>query len=149
MTFKVLVQHGSEEHGDFEKRALKSCAFWLYHMLVVMDVFERHGPICFAKSGEKLVINQQCMDSYLFCEVAANAWVDAAPVSSGTIGGWTKVLLKRMGSQPWGFSAHRSRWVTRACILAILESHGKELPSGRLDIIIDGTGGSVSRERRQ
>ena len=130
------AQDHSEEHGDFEKHMPKSCAFWLYRMLVVRDIFELHDPIRSVRGGEKLVNKQHCMDFYLFCEVAAKAWVDTAPVSITTISWWTKVLLKRMNSRPQEFSAHRSGVVTRACILAILESEGKVLPPGRLDITI-------------
>ena len=135
-----LAQDHPDEHSDFEKHALKSCAFWLYRMLVVRDVFQDHDPIRSAYGGDRLAIKRQCMDFYLFCEVTPNSWVDTALVSTHTIGRWTRVLLERMGSRPRGFSAHRSGVVTRACILAILESKGKELPGsgppGRMDIII-------------
>ena len=69
-------------------------------------------------------------------------------MSTQTIGRWTRVLLARMGSQPRGFSAHRFGIVTRACILLILESHGKELPLGRMDILSAGAGGNVSPEKK-
>ena len=125
-----------EEQGDFEKHALKSCAFWLYRMLVLRDCFVGSDPIRTADDSERLPIKPQCLEFYLFCEVTQNLWVDTAPVSTHTISWWTKGLLERMGSRPRGFSAHRSGVVTRACILAILESEGKELPPGRLDVII-------------
>ena len=130
------AQDHPDEHGAFEKDVLRSCAFWLYRLMVVRDVFERHDPIRSAHGGESLTIERACMEFYLFCDVTPNAWVDTAPVSTHTIGRWTKVLLKRMGSQPRGFSAHRSGIVTRACILAILESEGKEISPGRMDVII-------------
>lgn len=103
---------------------------------MVRDVLEGYDPCRSARCGDRLVIKQQCMDFYLFCEVTPNAWVDTGPVSTHTIGRWTRVLLQRMGSPPRGFSAHRSGVVTRACTLAILESEGKELPPGRMDVII-------------
>ena len=105
-------------------------------MLVVRDVFEVSDPIRSAHGGERLPIKAECLEFYLFCKVTPNAWVDTALVSTQTIGRWTRVLLERMGLQPRGFSAHRSGIVTRACILAILESHEKEMLPGRLNIII-------------
>ena len=121
------AQDHPEGHGDFERHVFKSCAFWLYRMLVIRNVFQNHDPIRLSHSGDKMLIKKECMEFYLFCEVNPNTWVDTAPVSTFTIGRWTRGLLIRMGSQPRGFSAHRSGVVTRACILGIFKSGGTEL----------------------
>ena len=64
---------------------------------------------------------------FLFCDVNAHYWIDTAPVHVNTLGNWTRKLLVRMGSAPRGFSAHRSGFVARACIHAIMRAKGVQL----------------------
>ena len=76
------------------------------------------------------------MEHFLFYDVRANFWIDTAPSSVSAIGIWNKTLLSRMGLPGRGFSAHRSGFVSRTCILAILASKGKELPPGTIETMI-------------
>ena len=87
------AQDHPDEHDGFEAHALKSCAFWLYRMLVVRDVFDGMDPIRTAHGGQRLTIKAECLDFYLFCEVTPNAWVDTAPVSTQDAGGMSAIQV--------------------------------------------------------
>ena len=76
----------------------------------------------------------------LYCEVTANWWIDTAPSSTGAIGDWNRTLLLRLGSEPRGFSSHRSGFVARTCILVIMRNKGTELPPGVMDLMVRAGG---------
>ena len=122
------------EEGYVDK-LWSNCSYWLYRFLVIRGVFEKFDPILHATSGQLLTIKPECNDYFLFCEASANFWVDAAPVSVGTLSQWNRQLLVRMGSRPRGFSAHRSGFMSRSCILGVLEAQGTKLPEGLINII--------------
>lgn len=63
-----------------------------------------------------------------------------APTSTNTISNWNRTLLIRYGSPPRGFSSHRSGFVSRTCILAILHNKGTELPPGVVDMMVRAGG---------
>ena len=117
-----------------------SCAFWIYRLLVLRGLFFSFDPIKHAKGGCTLDIRPECLEYFLFCDVKANFWIDTAPSSVSTIGVWNKTLLERMGSPGRGFSAHRSGFVSRTCILAIIASKGKELSPGAIEVMIRAGG---------
>ena len=113
-----------------------SCAYWIYRLLVFRGAFFVFDPIKHANVGDTLKVKPECLDYFLFCDVRANFWIDTAPSSVSAIGIWNKTLLIRMGSPGRGFSAHRSGFVSRTCILAILASKGKELSPGTIEVMI-------------
>ncbi len=110
-------------------------SYWIYRMLVIRGVFVSHDPILSASNGQELVIKPGFLKFYLFCESNANYWIDAAPVHTNTLGNWNRQMLERMGSAPRGFSAHRSGYVGRACVLALLRGKGVALSSDTVDVI--------------
>ena len=99
-------------------------------------MFSVFDPIKHAKAGSTLGIKKECLEYFLFCDVKANFWIDTAPSSVSMIGIWNKTLLERMGSPGRGFSAHRSGFVSRTCILGIINSKGKELSPGTKGLMI-------------
>ena len=112
-----------------------SPAFWVYRFLVLRGCFQVFDPLLTAKSGDTLHIRTECMQYFLLCDVQPNCWIDTAPTSVGTIGNWTRQLLSKLGTKPRGFSAHRSGFVSRSCILTIMQHKGQELPPGTLEMI--------------
>ena len=120
----------------YSKQRYSSCAFWIYRLLVFKGAFSMFDPIKHANVGNVLHVKLECLEHYLFCDVRANFWIDTAPSSVSAIGVWNRTLLIRMGSPGRGFSAHRSGFVSRTCILAILASKGKELPPGTIEVMI-------------
>lgn len=128
-------------HADnYLDEAWLSCAFWVHRLLVLRGVFLEFDPLLSAWKGDILSIKPECADFYLFCDVAPNYWIDTAPTSVGTIGSWNKRLLKAMGCPGGGFSAHRSGFVSRTCILAILNSRGQEIPPGTIEVMVRAGG---------
>ena len=127
--------HYSGDGCSYADEIWMSCAYWVYRLLVLRGCFEVFDPILGAKEGDQMHVRSDCMAYYLFCEVQPNYWIDTMPASVGTIGSWNKHLLRALGTQPRGFSAHRSGFVSRSCILAILASKGTELPLGTLEMI--------------
>ena len=120
----------------YSEQRYSSCAFWIYRLLVFRGAFSVFDPIKDANVGDVLHVKSECLEHYLFCDVRANFWIDTAPSSVSAIGVWNRTLLIRMGSPRRGFSAHRSGFVSRTCILAILASKGKELPPGTIEVMI-------------
>ena len=112
-----------------------SPAFWAYRLLVMRGCFAVFDPLLTAQDGDTLHVKPECLQYYLFCDVQANYWIDTAPTSVGTIGNWNKSLLYRLGTTPRGVSAHRSGFVSRTCILAMMSTKGLELPLGTLELI--------------
>lgn len=117
-----------------------SVAFWMYRLLVMRGVFEQYDPILTAAVGDSLKVRPECEDYFLFCDMKANYWIDTAPCSVDTLSAWNKTLLQRMGSEPRGYSAHRSGFVSRACILAVIRQNGLQLPEGVLTTILRAGG---------
>ena len=120
----------------YAEQLWSSCAFWIYRLLVMRGLFQAFDPILTANLGDRLQIKPECLPYYHFCDVKANFWIDTAPSSVSAIGTWNRNLLKRMGSPERGFSSHRSGFVSRTCILAILNSKGRELPPGAIEVMI-------------
>lgn len=115
---------------------LCSPAFWVYRLCVMRGLFASHDPIKQVGVGQSLAFKPEALQYYLFCEVHPDYWVDSAPSSVGTLGAWNKQILKRMGHLPRPFSAHRSGFVSRCCILAILQARGKELSTDMIEVMI-------------
>ena len=113
-----------------------SPAYWIYRLLVMRGVFHTFDPIKFASVGEVLHIRDDCLQFYLFCEVRHSFWCDAQPSSVSVISAWNQMMLEQMGCTKRGFSSHRAGFVTRACILAIMEGHGIELSTDVLELIL-------------
>lgn len=120
----------------YSKQQWWSPAYWVYRLLVLRGVFTVFDPITSAAAGELLVVREECMPYFLFCEVRHSFWLDCAPSSVGTISEWNKSLLLRMKSPARGFSAHRSGFVTRACILDLMHNEGRDLSPGTLEVIV-------------
>lgn len=127
--------HYSGIGSSYVQEMWMSAAFWVYRYLVLRGCFAVFDPLRQAKEDDVLDIKFQCMPVFVFCDVQPNYWVDTLPTSVGTIGNWNKHLLRKLGSQPRGFSAHRSGFVSRTCVMAILNHQGKELPLGTLEMI--------------
>lgn len=113
-----------------------SCAYWIYRLLVFRGAFDVFDPIQHANEGDILRVRPECFEHFLFCDVRPNFWIDTAPSSVSAIGIWNGTLLIRMGSPGRGFFAHRSGFVSRTCISAILASKGKELSPGTIEVMI-------------
>ena len=92
-------------------------------------------PLLTAQDGDTMHIKAECWQYYLFCDVKANYWIGNAPTSVGAIGNWNRLLLSRLGTNPRGYSAHRSGFVSRTCILAMMSKKGQELPLGTLELV--------------
>lgn len=145
-----------EEKFDDEQRPQKCCdvphstgyqqdmwtsaAFWMYRLLVMRGIFEQHDPILTAAVGDLLKVQPECEDYFLFCDMKANYWIDTAPCSVDTLSAWNKKLLKRMGNEPRGYSAHRTGFVSRACILAVIRQNALQLPEAALTAILRAGG---------
>ena len=125
-----------------------SCAYWIYRLLVFRGLFPVFDPLKLVMVGDNLNVKPECLDYFLFCDVDSNYWLDTAPSSVSTIGSWNKALLERMGSPGRGFSAHRSGFVSRTCILAILASRGKELSAGTIELVIRSGGWQAGTRAR-
>ena len=80
----------------------------MYRLLVIRGVFEKHDPILTSAVDDVLNVRSECQEYYLFCDMKANYWIDTAPCSVDTLSAWNKTVLKHMGSEPRGYSAHRS-----------------------------------------
>lgn len=74
------------------------------------------------------------------CEVTLNWWIDTAPTSTSVLGKWTRQMLLQLGCRPRGFSAHRSGFVSRTCIIGIMQNRGTELPPGLIDMMVRAGG---------
>lgn len=134
------TQHDKPHAATYGQEFWSSPAFWVYRLLVIRGCFVHRDPIIHAKVGDSLEVRQTCLHYYLFCDVGPNFWIDTAPVSVGTLGTWTKMLLKRMGSRPRGYSAHRPGFVARACILGVMHSEGQGLPTSTLIVVVRAGG---------
>lgn len=115
---------------------LMSPAYYLYQLLVRRGAFKEWDPLVSAHDKAELPIAKHAQDWYLLCSCTPDTWVDTLPVSVAILGCWTKAILRRMGRPPRGFSAHRRGCITRACILCILNSKGKELPLSELNAMV-------------
>ena len=93
-----------------------SSALWAYRLLVLRGSFEVFDPLQTAKEGDVLQVKSECLKCFLFCDCQPNYWIDTLPVKVGTLANWNKHLLRALGCQPSGFSAHRSGFVSRVCI---------------------------------
>ena len=121
---------------QYEKTYRCSPAFWVYRLCVLRGVFREVDPIINSAVGQVLHIRPECLAYYLFCEVHPNYWIDTAPSRVATLGSWNEQLLQRMGCEPRKFSSHRSGFVSRTCILAILDARGKELPLDVIEVMV-------------
>jgi len=110
----------------YAEQMYTSPAYWIYRLLVMRGVFDKFDPIRHAEAGNVLAVRQACLDYFLFCDVDTNFWIDTAPTSVKGLGDMNRTLLKRMGSPPRGFSSHRSGFVSRSCILAVLKCNGRQ-----------------------
>lgn len=135
-------RHGYDnlDTNDYCDQAWNSAAYWIYKLLVIRGVFDVFDPIMLSSTGDQLPIRPECSEFYLFCEASPNYWIDTAPVSVSTLGNWNKHILTSMGSSARGFSSHRSGFVSRICILAIMHSQGRELPEGTLEVMVRAGG---------
>lgn len=121
---------------------LEGPAFWIYYMLCLRGAFHTPDPIkTMQYSADKpasntIPIRKDATDWFLFCECKGDLWHDTEPTSVGKLGRWTRNILKGMGKPGRGFSAHRRGCVTRACILALFDTKGRELPEDVLHAIV-------------
>lgn len=121
---------------DYETVFKTSPAFWVYRLLVLRGCFEEHDPIKSARHGDVLTIKPVCQQYFLFCESLPNYWIDACPVSVAVLGNMNKALLEEMGEEGRTFSAHRSGFVSRTCILSILKNKGLSLSDDTIEGMI-------------
>ncbi len=135
--------HYTSKGTDYATTLWMSSAFWVYRLLVFRGCFQVLDPLKSAKEGDVLHFRPECIKFFLFCDCQPNYWIDTLPVSVGTLANWNKHLLRKMGTQPRGFSAHRSGFVSRTCILAIFENRGKQLPLGTLEMVTSWGGWQV------
>ncbi|KAL3132154.1 hypothetical protein ABBQ32_008761 [Trebouxia sp. C0010 RCD-2024] len=97
-------------------------------------------PVVREMLDEAQGLEPECEDYFLFCDMKANYWIDTAPCSVDTLSAWNKKLLKRMGNEPRGYSAHRTGFVSRACILAVIRQNALQLPEAALTAILRAGG---------
>ena len=143
---KFMDLQGPRKASDKPSRASyvdhiwSSPAYWVYRLLAMRGAFCSFDPILTATAGATIEIKTEWLQHFLFCEVTSNWWIDTAPSSTGAISDWNRALLLRMGSKPRGFSAHRSGFVSRTCILGIMHNKGTELPPGLMDMMVRAGG---------
>lgn len=89
-------------------------------------------------------IRDDCLNYYLCGDVQHSSWIDALPSSVGAISTWNRLLLERMQRTPRGLSAHRSGFVTRACILDFMKNEGQQLSPGTMDVVVRWGGWQAS-----
>ena len=66
------VPHSS----GYQQDLWTSVAFWMYRLLVMRGVFEKHDPILTSAVGDVLNVRSECQEYYLFCDMKANYWID-------------------------------------------------------------------------
>lgn len=120
----------------YDEKVMCSPAFWVYRLCVMRGVLVGGDPLRTAALGDKLLFRSECLGYYLFCEVHSDHWIDTAPSAVGTLGRWNGMLLKRMGSKPRPFSSQRPGFVSRSCILCIIDARGKELSQDMIEVMI-------------
>ena len=60
--------------GYPEKR-YRSCASWIYRLLVLRGAFATFGPIKHAKVKDVLDVRPECLEHFLFCDVRIHFWI--------------------------------------------------------------------------
>lgn len=115
--------------NDYDIWKENFAGYWFYKLFVMRNLFQEHDPLTNpnVRVGDLLKVKVSAAKYYLFCECGPDWWYDNVPISVHTLGHYTKAVLRRMGRPERGFSAHRSGFVTRSCILNFLRNKGMSL----------------------
>ena len=89
---------------------------------------------------DEITVAERCLPFVLFCEVTERWWIDTAPCSTEVLGDSTRQMLLQLGCRPHRFSAHRSGFVLRTCIMGIMQDRGSELPAGLINMMVRAGG---------
>lgn len=138
-----------DETEDYDLYAKRGAAFWAYRSLVWRGAFEKGDPLMHVERGKAMPIKRACMDWVLFptCLPWGDSWVDTVPIAPSTLSEWNKVMLKAMGSEPRGFSAHRKGLVTRAVVANIIKNKGASIDFGVEEVLVRLGGWDVRKGR--
>ncbi len=87
-----------------------SFGYWVYRLFVVRGLFEFADSVNEEEIGEIFIVRLECAFHFVF-KVEDLRWVGTLPVLCSDLSRWNRELLKRMGCEEWGFSAHWSGYV--------------------------------------
>ncbi len=115
---------------------IMGCVYWAYRLLVLRGAFGRGAdPLSTLPLLSEFRAAPEFLEEFLFCRTFGDQCIGGIPVAPKALSEWTREMLKRMGAPPRGFSAHRRGFVTRACIIGVLQAHGEALSPARLEAI--------------
>jgi hypothetical protein len=125
-----------------EGEVKESFGYWCYAMLRARRLFASDDPLVQEPLGTVFQVRLECREFYLFCKTSVDGlcWVDTVPVDVAALSRWCQLVLTRLGSEPRGFSAHRSGFVTRAVTLHLLETRGAQMAEDTLAAIVRAGG---------
>jgi hypothetical protein len=125
-----------------EGEVKESFGYWCYAMLRARRLFAREDPLAQEPVGTVFKVRTECSEFYLFCRTSFDGlcWVDTVPVDVVALSRWCQLILRRLGSEPRGYSAHRSGFVTRAVTLHLLGSKGAQMAEDTLVAIVRAGG---------
>lgn len=123
---------------DYDVKGVLGPAYWLYKLFVMRGVLEGVDPLLSACHGDVLPFIDSARHQYVFCAIdsVGDVMCGFQPQSVQIFSDSTRRVLHSMGSPERGFSAHRKGGATRAIILALLRSKGKEISSALENVML-------------
>lgn len=110
-------------------------SYWAYRLCVLRGAFSHLDPVTHLCVGTQFSVRPECCKHFLLCESRGENWVGAMPVAPSTLSAWNRIILKRMGCPPRGFSSHRRGVVTRALTLDLLSRERRGIDPGTIEAI--------------